>query len=369
MLTREAFNALLKTLEEPPAHCIFILATTEAHKLPETIVSRTQRFNFKPGDQKTASAHLLNIAKREKIDIEPEALELLAEHGGGSFRDSISLLDQLSGLGGKITVDKARELLGLPPARAVEKLLDDIKNGDLSDAVQTIDDLRGQGVDPSMTAKALGGGLRDKLMDGDSPDWSLRLLRRLSRVASAADPQAALEIDVLEAANSNQTLKETGSVIDKEPAEDVPEESSEEAEPPTQDQVTETQNYTSAPEPVMDMKLDNWPKILDKVKAEAPSLYTALRLAEPRLENGRLVLAFQFPLHQKKVVQAKNIDLLGKIIEAMTGTKLKIECVVDKKLKLTTEKPTSTATNTDGDNDESLQAISNIFGTAEVLES
>src|SRR6266404_9023936 len=73
MLTREAFNALLKTLEEPPAHCIFILATTEAHKLPETIISRTQRFNFKPVEAGKTVTHLKTIAKREKIDIQPAA--------------------------------------------------------------------------------------------------------------------------------------------------------------------------------------------------------------------------------------------------------------------------------------------------------
>src|ERR1700759_265171 len=110
MLTREAFNALLKTLEEPPAHCIFILATTEVHKLPETIISRTQRFNFQPIEPKTAGEHLHAIAKREKIDISPEAIELLAEHGNSSLRDSISLLDQLSATGGQISEQKVRDM-------------------------------------------------------------------------------------------------------------------------------------------------------------------------------------------------------------------------------------------------------------------
>src|SRR3990167_544034 len=86
MLTKEAFNALLKTLEEPPEHCIFILATTEVHKLPETIISRTQRFTFKPVEKDKAIAHLKSIAKKEGIDIEPTALDLLADHGSGRDR-------------------------------------------------------------------------------------------------------------------------------------------------------------------------------------------------------------------------------------------------------------------------------------------
>src|SRR3982750_4436529 len=99
MLTKEAFNALLKTLEEPPEHVIFILATTDAHKLPDTIVSRTQRFSFRPVAKDKVISHLKTIAKREKIKVSDEALELLAEHGEGSFRDSISLLDQASSHG------------------------------------------------------------------------------------------------------------------------------------------------------------------------------------------------------------------------------------------------------------------------------
>src|SRR5581483_4565455 len=84
MLTREAFNALLKTLEEPPQHCIFILATTEVHKVPETIVSRTQRFNFSPVSSNDIQSHLAKIASHENITIDEPALRLLAEHGSGS---------------------------------------------------------------------------------------------------------------------------------------------------------------------------------------------------------------------------------------------------------------------------------------------
>src|SRR5665213_1523801 len=94
MLTREAFNALLKTLEEPPAHVVFILATTDAHKLPDTIVSRTQRYNFRPVEKQKVIDHLREIASSEKISVSDDALALLAEHGEGSFRDSISMLDQ-----------------------------------------------------------------------------------------------------------------------------------------------------------------------------------------------------------------------------------------------------------------------------------
>src|SRR4051812_12438381 len=119
MLTREAFNALLKTLEEPPAHVVFVLATTDAHKLPETIISRTQRFSFRPVDKPKVIEHLKKIAKQEGIMVQDDALDLLAEHGEGSFRDSISLLDQASNQAEALEADDVRRLLGIPPVEAV----------------------------------------------------------------------------------------------------------------------------------------------------------------------------------------------------------------------------------------------------------
>ena len=94
MLSKPAFNALLKTLEEPPEHVVFILATTDVEKLPATIISRTQRFSFHAIQPKEAAKHLRTIADKEKIAITDDALSLVAERGDGSFRDSISLLDQ-----------------------------------------------------------------------------------------------------------------------------------------------------------------------------------------------------------------------------------------------------------------------------------
>ena len=116
MLTREAFNALLKTLEEPPAHVIFILATTDIHKLPDTIISRCITFTFRPIDSGAVVKHLSYIAKKEKLDVSKDALELLAIHGEGSFRDSISILDQIKDISsGKIEKKDIELALGLAP--------------------------------------------------------------------------------------------------------------------------------------------------------------------------------------------------------------------------------------------------------------
>src|SRR5690606_25006771 len=139
MLTREAFNALLKTLEEPPAHVVFILATTEIHKVPETIISRTQRFTFKSINQQAVAAHLGEIAKSEGIKIDDEALLLLAAHGDGSFRDSISLLDQVAGTKGTINVKDVQKLTGLAAKEHIDSLHQAIIQGTAADIIQKLD--------------------------------------------------------------------------------------------------------------------------------------------------------------------------------------------------------------------------------------
>ena len=111
MLTTEAFNALLKTLEEPPSHALFILATTDVGKIPQTILSRVQRLDFKPASQKELLEALQKITKAEKINIDENALKLLAKKSEGSFRDGVKLLDQISSMEGKITAEILEKFL------------------------------------------------------------------------------------------------------------------------------------------------------------------------------------------------------------------------------------------------------------------
>lgn len=377
MLTREAFNALLKTLEEPPAHAIFILATTEAHKLPETIISRTQRFEFKPISRSYAVEHLAEIAKKEKINVDKPALMLLAEHGEGSFRDSISLLDQLGSSGEKITEQDVRDLLGLPPADLVQSLQESLSNGDTAAALNRLDELRGQGANPALIARLLAADLRTKLISGPAQSWAADLLRRLIEVPASYHPDDALEIAVLEACarGGSQPIPINKNVPAAIPIESdsAPVESQEPEESPA-----EEKTVTAAPEknkppkktPTTDAPLDDqaWEEIVSRVKDQAAALYTALRLATPQFDEGKLTLAFQFPLHQKKVAQAQHKDLIGQIVAEVTGQQLSIDTVVDKsksaKPRITIEKkPIVKPAN------ETLGTISNIFGTAEVVES
>ncbi|MEK7184223.1 MAG: DNA polymerase III subunit gamma/tau [Patescibacteria group bacterium] len=124
MLTKEAFNALLKTLEEPPAHAIFILATTELHKVPETIISRVQHFELRRATPANIRAHLTWVAKQEKLKIDEAAVELLALHADGALRDALSLLGQLQAMGEpSITVETVRQALGVAPEAELVALI------------------------------------------------------------------------------------------------------------------------------------------------------------------------------------------------------------------------------------------------------
>ncbi|OGL25719.1 DNA polymerase III, subunit gamma and tau [Candidatus Saccharibacteria bacterium RIFCSPHIGHO2_12_FULL_49_19] len=360
MLTKEAFNALLKTLEEPPAHCLFILATTEAHKLPETIISRTQRFNFKPISKSSLTSHLGKIAKKEKIDIKPEALDLLAEHGEGSFRDGISLLDQLAGLQKLISTEDVQSLLGLPPEQLVGEIINDLRTAGSKSLIDRLEQAREQAINPAALAASIGKHLRQDLASGSAQPWHSRLLRNLLEVAPSSNPYDVLEISLLETTNrpgqpaANSDIQQDSAGQTNEPPAKKPE--ARESSRPAIDKNSLPQKFDLA----------NWPSVIDLVKDKAASLYTALRLAAPDLSGNRLTLRFQFPLHQKKINSPSAKNLVGSIIEDAFGVRLVIEAVVDKSAPRHPVKAVSPSENGQGDE---LQSISNIFGAAEVLES
>lgn len=124
MLTREAFNALLKTLEEPPSHAIFILATTDPHKLPETIVSRTERYNFRRLSENLIAKSLSEVAEKEGLKVEKEALNILAFFSDGALRDGLAFLGQMASASqDRITAESVRKLLGAPPKETIQNLI------------------------------------------------------------------------------------------------------------------------------------------------------------------------------------------------------------------------------------------------------
>ena len=148
MLSRAASNALLKTLEEPPEHVVFVLATTEPYKLLDTIRSRTQRFDFHPVGSETLIEHLATIADRESFDYDHEALGAVTTHAGGSVRDALSLLEQVAALGGgEVTSAGVSRALGIADAESYGRLLDLVAEGDAAGGITLVAELAAQGAD------------------------------------------------------------------------------------------------------------------------------------------------------------------------------------------------------------------------------
>lgn len=224
MLSKPAFNALLKTLEEPPERIKFILATTEVRKVPVTILSRCQRFDLKRLDTATLTNHLASIAQKENVSAEPDALKLLAQAGGGSVRDSLSLMDQaMTQLQGNLTTTGVRQMLGLADKTALLTLFDNLMQGKINTALTELDSQYAAGADPfeivqdllnlthwltkvkiipqtasditlSEAERALGQDLAKKLSMGSlNIAWQV-LLKGLQEVRSSDIPLQALEM-------------------------------------------------------------------------------------------------------------------------------------------------------------------------------
>jgi DNA polymerase-3 subunit gamma/tau len=170
MLTKDAFNALLKTLEEPPEYIILILATTESEKIPSTISSRTQQFHFKLVSLKEITNKLKEIVKKEKVKISEEALELIASSAEGSFRDAESLLDQLISSGDKeITVKEVEEMIGKVSFDKVDKIAEALIKNDSEKVLKLISEIEEGGYDLAQFNKELIKYLRRTAVLNFSP--------------------------------------------------------------------------------------------------------------------------------------------------------------------------------------------------------
>lgn len=222
MLSKNAFNALLKTLEEPPPSVKFIFATTEVNKLPVTVLSRCQRFDLRRVDAETLAKHLTNIAQKENIVLEPAAAALLSRVADGSVRDSLSLLDQAIALAGSpIAIDPVRSMLGMADRSALYELLDNLLSGNAeavlkqwatmhqagADAVMLLQDLLS--ATHALTKIKVGGVIDGAIADTErkisqeiaaklsvpqlTRIWQM-LLKGLAEVQAAPQPASALEM-------------------------------------------------------------------------------------------------------------------------------------------------------------------------------
>ncbi|HBL19013.1 MAG: DNA polymerase III, subunit gamma and tau [Elusimicrobia bacterium GWA2_69_24] len=218
MLSISSFNALLKTLEEPPPHVVFILATTELAKIPATIVSRCQRFRFRPIGREETAAYLKKIAKIEKIEAEDAALAVIARASGGALRDAVSLLDQACAYGeGKLTPAALSELIGTLPAEFLLGIMTAVLAKDAAKLSEWLGKVSAEGFDATQILRDLRDYLQDLYLQrlgvssGLGPEWAAlagahpaetfsfllsRVNRTLEDIHSSDSPQVAFELGV-----------------------------------------------------------------------------------------------------------------------------------------------------------------------------
>ncbi|HKX73586.1 MAG TPA: DNA polymerase III subunit gamma/tau [Candidatus Saccharimonadales bacterium] len=373
MLTGESFNALLKTLEEPPAHVVFILATTEAHKLPATIVSRTQRFAFRLVSREKMVAHLREIADKEGLHITDEALSLIADHGEGTFRDSISLLDQLSHSSDKeIGADDVANTLGLAPQAQLEGLVDALVKADRTAISKQLTALSIQGANTStlvgQLSKALAEAAQkqphlyhviDKLLDvprAYNPD--LKLLTVLMLSTNPAQPAIKAEVKnvpAVAAAPAPVTIAQAPVVRRQAPMQATAK--------PSASPKTTAEELAPIPSDKPLAQLDNadWHTFLDAVKKASPPLYSVVKQAQPsfNVAEQELMLTFKFQLHRKKLDDPKQkVALLHIMLAALGGAPaIKTDVSAD-----ATPPPPPPA-------DPALASVAAIMGGGEVIDA
>ncbi len=333
MLTTEAFNALLKTLEEPPAHAIFILATTEFHKLPETIISRTQRFNFRPVSEAQLAAHLKTIAAKEKFKIDDDALSLIAAAGEGSVRDSISLLDQVGTLAGEGKIDGrfVREVLGLTEATRLDVLTSAMSEHKVNELLAMFDAFKNRGLGYQQVIEQLlkhWEGMIRQTADPQLLGW----LRQLSALPiGLAQGWYALEATLLQLALPDASTEPPVVALAKEAVAEVP------AKLARPVKLATTPTAAKGPPKLpgkaaaqLKLRDEIWLKVLSIVKQSHNSLYALLRTGEPSYDpHGQtLTMSFRFQFHKRRLEEGRNRRLLETALEEVFGTPVSVTAEV-----------------------------------------
>ena len=323
MLTEPAFNALLKTLEEPPAHVVFVLCTTDAQKIPLTVIGRCQQFVFRRHSEEQIISRLTHIATTEKVQVDSEAMQLIARTAQGSMRDAVGLLDQLVPLAaGPISLESARSLLGIADPRLLDALLDDVLAGRAAEALTEVNRIYAAGAELRQVVRGLMEGCRDRLVAALTKH-DQATARRLSGVLDAllhldgevrrhAEPRFLVEATLARLAvdaGSEPLVGQPAQTVIGQPA--PPPEALRPSTSPASGEVK-----SAAPvAPVM-----GWNEVLEKLNRTVRAAYLD---AQPEVDGSLLVLWFRYGFHHKKA-QEQSAQLMPHV-RAWLGDDVKID--------------------------------------------
>jgi len=370
MLTTEAFNALLKTLEEPPAHVIFMLATTDVHKLPPTILSRCQRYDFRLGTDVEIVEVISSVSKEEGIGVDEKALALLVQNAKGSYRDALSLLDVVySGQekGKKqITEEEVRNILGLPDFDKVTVLLSSLEEGNGKKALEIVEGLEEKGVNLqqftsytlSILREILVGKIKGKLgKDYEMfSGWDIRMIHRVinlfleaeNRIKYASNQALVLEMIIPEMMKDEPTSENEIKIVNTDvknkiaPQEEVKktepqkEEVKEEPLPSevAEDSEEEEDDISNDDISAEDVK-KRWDSFVLEVKPFNNNLYAFLGSANVvGFNEGVLTIEVPFSFHKDRIEIPKSREVISSVFKKMFSSPCKIVCNVNDNMKL-----------------------------------
>lgn len=355
MLTKSAANALLKTLEEPPEHVVFIMATTDAYKVPITISSRTQVHTFRLADPETMKQHLRKIADAEQIPIDDDALDIVVRRGGGSFRDSLSILDQITTLSDQtITANLLEQALGLPETQALSELLEAYAATDTAKIHNLLKDLLNTGIKPETIASELIETiiahpepallpLLAKLPEVQPPFPDAKLLLALLQTSTApvqspaqapttntttkpttpvAVPKAPKSPKTLETPTKSEVPSDpTPSQNPPKPSQNTPESQSAPAEP-----IKSTPEATKTA-PTKPQKPFSWEDFLETIRQDHDAIYLQLQKTEHEFDGQTLQIYPSNKFAERVLKKAENSRVLT---ETLNNIELIIHSVDDR---------------------------------------
>jgi DNA polymerase III subunit gamma/tau len=351
MLSTAAFNALLKTLEEPPPHAIFVLATTEIHKIPATVLSRCQRHEFRRVPVDEIVGQLKAIVKAEKIQADDDALATIARQAGGGLRDAISLLDQLASAGTKITLQLTQTVLGTATSQSVLDLVASIRDHVPASGLDTIHRALDSGADPRSLARQIVEYLRGLMLiqlgNGDQIETTTDVKGRMILDAKSFSTSDVLQMMKLfnNAAVDTRGGWQPSLSLELALAEalEIPSEVSASTPTPKAAPVKQTKsaatNQSANVEPtpsqsdeaIMSLAEINksWKDIRAVIKPAHPAVEALLNSCKPMEVHGdELILGFQSDTVRALMDKPENLDATQKAVADVLGVSLKIKCAV-----------------------------------------
>jgi DNA polymerase-3 subunit gamma/tau len=320
MLTEPAFNALLKTLEEPPPHVVFILCTTDAQKIPLTVIGRCQQFVFRRHSEEQITSRLTHIALAENVSVDAEAMQLIARTAQGSMRDAVGLMDQLVPLAsGPITLDSARALLGIADPRLLDSLLDDVLAGRAAEALAELSRVYAAGAELRQVVRGLMEGCRDRLVAA----LTRRDQATARRLSSVLDALLHLDGEVRRHAEPRFLVEATLARLAVELGTDSPEpavivEAVSEGIAPPASAVPAVATSPLGGEVKGDVS--GWSDVLEKLNRTVRAAYLD---AKPEVDGTLLILWFQYGFHHKKA-QEQSTQLMPHV-RAWLGDEVKVD--------------------------------------------